>query len=138
MNSGRNKLYLIILVACFIGYIWLYFNTSVLGPKNKTFNVCLIKHLTNIPCPSCGSTRSVISLVKGNFVQAFKINPLGYIITIIMLLAPLWIIFDFLTKRQTLFSFFKKLELYIQRPRYAVPLIFLVIFNWIWNIAKGL
>ena len=71
MLLDRNKLYSILLIACVVGYIWLYYSITSNVTKNKSVEVCLIKHATNIPCPSCGSTRSMISLTKGNFVEAF-------------------------------------------------------------------
>src|SRR5690606_21888575 len=105
--------------------------------ENKSLNVCFIKHLTNIPCPSCGSTRSIISLTKGNFVEAFDLNPIGYIVALIMLAAPIWIILDLISKNQSLFKFYQKIENHLKNPKYAIPLILLVIINWIWNIVKG-
>jgi hypothetical protein len=106
--------------------------------ENKSVEVCLIKHATNIPCPSCGATRSIILLTKGNFTEALTINPIGFIIAIIMLLTPLWIIADITMRSNTLFDFYQKTETYLKKPKYAIPLILLVVINWIWNITKGL
>ena len=100
--------------------------------------MCLIKHITNIPCPSCGSTRSIVSLTNGNFIEALLINPMGLIVAVIMSLAPLWILIDIATRRKILFEFYRKIETYLKRPQYSIPLILLVIINWIWNITKGL
>lgn len=136
MNFNRNRLYAIIFIACVAGYIWLYF--SLTSNTIKSLEVCLIKHVTDIPCPSCGSTRSVISLITGNFGDALLINPLGYVVAIIMFLAPTWIVIDLATKRKTLFEFYQKIETYLKNPKYAIPLILLVVINWIWNIEKGL
>ena len=126
------------IIACIAGYIWLYFGLSHEYSVGKPIEVCLVKHFTNIPCPSCGSTRSILSLTKGNFIEAFSINPLGFLIAIIMFLSPLWIIADIAAKKNTLFNFYKKTETYLKRPQFAIPLILLVIINWIWNITKGL
>jgi hypothetical protein len=138
MALSGNKLYSIMIIACIAGYIWLYFGLSHEYSVGKPIEVCLVKHFTNIPCPSCGSTRSILSLTKGNFIEAFSINPLGFLIAIIMFLSPLWIIADIAAKKNTLFNFYKKTETYLKRPQFAIPLILLVIINWIWNITKGL
>lgn len=138
MTLNRNKLYLILLVACWSGYIWLYYSLSNNYLENKSYEVCLIKYISNIPCPSCGSTRSIISLTKGNFIEALSINPMGFIVSVVMLLSPIWIIADTLNKRNTLFDFYKKTEANLKRPQFSIPLIFLVIINWIWNITKEL
>lgn len=105
---------------------------------SKEFHVCIIKHLTNIPCPSCGSTRSILSITKGNFMEALQINPMGFIVTVIMFSVPFWIFIDIATRRQTLFEFYRKMETYLKRPQLAIPLILLVVINWIWNITKGI
>lgn len=138
MTLNRNKLYSILFISCMAGYSWLYFDLNINKTKNKSFEVCLIKHTTNIPCPSCGSTRSIITLTKGNFVEAIRINPFGYIVAIIMFIAPIWIAIDIIMKRNTLFEFYQKIETCLKRPKYAIPLILIVIINWIWNITKGL
>ncbi|MCE2771205.1 MAG: DUF2752 domain-containing protein [Saprospiraceae bacterium] len=100
--------------------------------------VCLIKNATNIPCPSCGTTRAVVSLVNGDFFEALFLNPFGYIVALIMLLAPIWIVFDLISKKNSLFIFYQKIEKFLVRPKLAILLIFLVLANWIWNISKGL
>ena len=138
MTLDRNKLYSILFIACLAGYIWLYFSITKNITENKSVDVCLIKHVTNIPCPSCGSTRSVISFTKGDFIGALKFNPIGYLVAIIMLIAPIWIISDTIKRTKTLFNFYLKIETYLKRPKIAIPLILLVIINWIWNITKGL
>jgi hypothetical protein len=138
MTLNRNKLYSILFISCIAGYIWLYFSLSNTETNKEAFDVCLIKHITNIPCPSCGSTRSIVSITNGNFIEALHINPMGLIVAVIMSLAPFWILVDVATRRKTLFEFYQKIEIYLKRPQYSVPLILLVIINWIWNITKGL
>ena len=138
MTLDRNKLYSILFIACLAGYIWLYFSFTKNITESKSVEVCLIKHVTNIPCPSCGSTRSIISMTKGDFIGALNVNPFGYLVAIIMLISPIWIIADTIRKTNTLFDFYKKTETYLKRPKIAIPLILLVIINWIWNITKGL
>ena len=72
---SRNKLYYLLTIACIAGYSWLYFSMNSNQSQQGGFEVCLIKHVTDIPCPSCGSTRSVVSLVQGNFIDALYMNP---------------------------------------------------------------
>lgn len=42
---------------------------------------CLIKALTGYDCPFCGFQRSVLALIRGDFVDAFYYNPFIYIIS---------------------------------------------------------
>jgi len=136
MPYGRKKLYTILSLACIAGYIWLIF-TIQLELRNSG-GVCLIKRVTGVPCPSCGSTRSVLNLLHGDFLKALYINPFGLIIAVIMLVLPIWIVFDIATKKRTLYDFYFRVESFIRKPAIAIPLILLVILNWIWNIKKGL
>ncbi|MBL7970311.1 MAG: DUF2752 domain-containing protein [Prolixibacteraceae bacterium] len=125
-------------MACVAGYIWLYIGLSIHQSGIKTVEVCPIKHLTNIPCPSCGSTRAVILLTKGEFVKALLLNPLGYVVAVIMMLTPFWILADLVTQKETLYKCYQKTEMHLRKPGVAIPLILFVIVNWIWNITKGL
>jgi hypothetical protein len=137
MKFDRNRLYSILFIACLAGYIWLYYCITKNISESRSVDVCLIKQATNIPCPSCGSTRSIISLTKGNFIKAFYLNPIGYIIAIIMLIAPVWIVSDVIFRNNSLFKCYQIIEINLKKPRYAIPLIFLMSINWIWNITKG-
>jgi hypothetical protein len=100
--------------------------------------ICLFKQVTDVPCPSCGSTRSVLSVLHGDFAGALLWNPFGIIILGILLVCPLWILFDVLFKRDSLHHFYLRTELFLKRKWVAIPAILLVLLNWIWNILKGL
>ena len=110
MNCKKNKLYFFLFIACIAGYIWLFYNIKSFDTTNNAVGVCVFKKITTIPCPSCGTTRSIVSLLQGHFSQALYINPLGIIVFIIMLLLPFWILADLFTKKTTLFDFYKKTE----------------------------
>ena len=138
MSLNRTRLYTLLAVACLAGYSWLYISFTFNSAATRSFDVCLVKHITNIPCPSCGSTRSVLALMNGHLMEALHINPLGYLIAIIMLVAPLWIIADMLGKSKSLFDFYHAIEARLRQPAYAIPLVVLILFNWFWNIKKGI
>lgn len=135
---GRNKLYVLLSTACAAGYIWLmltYYRAFSLALEP---GVCLFKRVTGVPCPSCGSTRSVLSILKGDFTEAILWNPFGILLTFILLVFPAWIIYDVLSRKSTLYNFYNRTELVLKRKWIAIPAILLVLLNWIWNIAKGL
>jgi len=139
MSIYRKKLYIILASATTAGYIWLlikFLNGSFY--KESAYNGCLIKQATGVPCPSCGSTRSIASLLQGHFVEALYWNPFGLIITIIMLVLPFWLIYDLVQRKDSLYVFYGKTEAFVRQKKIAIPLIILVIINWIWNIIKGL
>ncbi len=135
---SRNKLYVILSTACGAGYIWLLINFNKVVVHSGEPGICLFKRITTIPCPSCGSTRSVLSILNGDFATAILWNPFGLIIMGILIISPFWLIYDVLLKRDTLFRAYNHTEIILRRNFVAIPLILLVILNWIWNIYKGL
>jgi len=134
----RNKLYVLLSTACIAGYIWLIINYHRSVTNSMEPAVCLFKRVTGIPCPSCGSTRSVLSILKGDFAAALFWNPFGVILMASLVLSPLWIIFDLVSQKDSLFRVYNRAEIIMRRKWVAVPAILLVILNWIWNIYKGL
>jgi hypothetical protein len=50
---------------------------------NRPVELCLFKNFSGIACPSCGFTRGFLSLIGGNFTQAWLYNPLLYSLVII-------------------------------------------------------
>ncbi len=136
---NRNKLYLLLLLACFAGYVWVYYNyTYNLDNFNNGINTCIIKQVTGIPCPSCGATRSIISLLQYNLEEALYWNPIGIILVIIMTISPIWIVIDYLRKKNSLYIFYRRFEMLFRNKYITGIAIFLILANWIWNIQKGL
>ena len=85
MSLTRNRFYIYLSLACMVGYSWLAL-VGRLKPEEvgKQYDVCLIHHFAHIPCPSCGSTRSVLSLLHGDLLGGLYWNPLGLIIFAIL------------------------------------------------------
>lgn len=53
--------------------------------------LCLFRNLTGLPCPFCGTTRSIGSILQGKFETALALNPLGFLVialAIILVLRP--------------------------------------------------
>ncbi len=133
---SRNKLYGLLLLACFAGYVYLFYH--FFHTEDSTPSLCPIKNVTGYPCPSCGSTRAVLLLLKGEFVQSLWLNPFGIIVAIIMAVFPVWILADIALKKDAFFMAYKKAETIIRKPGLAVILILIVLLNWIWNLYKNL
>lgn len=82
VKSSKVKL-IVILFFLFIIY---FFLNEVLN-----FSIpCLFHELTGLYCPGCGITRLFFSLLKFDFYQAFRYNPLIFILIILCLIY--WII----------------------------------------------
>lgn len=127
-----------VLAACSAGYTWLYFNLAGVSSGGGTLGVCLFKRLSGLPCPSCGTTRSIVALIHGDVAGALALNPLGVAMAVILVVAPLWAAFDLVASKHTLWRCHQRAESLLRAPRYALPLILLLLLNWCWTVAKGL
>lgn len=138
MNTAKNKLYLIVFIACLFGIIWLLYNLLHVNNQTEGLTVCYMKNITTLPCPSCGTTRSVLAILKGNFYNSIMINPLGWVIFIFIITIPFWISYDVLRSKSSFYVAYKNTEKWLKRPYIYLPLISLIVANWVWNIYKEL
>jgi hypothetical protein len=132
----RNKLYSLLLIACFVGFSYLFYQIHAV--QNETVRVCIIKNVTGYPCPSCGTTRAVLLLMERKIAASFLLNPFGILVATIMTVAPIWILIDIVFKKETFYIWYKKTEAMLRKPWLATLLLLLVLFNWIWNLYKHL
>ncbi|MEO7174248.1 MAG: DUF2752 domain-containing protein [Saprospiraceae bacterium] len=100
----------------------------------NSVELCIFKRITGLPCPSCGSTRSVLFILQGNFDEAFSINPLGFAIIALMTILPIWLIADIVGKKKTLQYTYGKAERILSKPIVAIPCLMLLGAHWIWAI----
>jgi heme/copper-type cytochrome/quinol oxidase subunit 4 len=130
----KNKLYSLVLIACSAGFIYLLYHLYY--SESSQYSVCMIKNVTGFPCPSCGTTRAVQLMFQWHFIDSVMMNPFGIIISAILTLLPFWVVIDLILKRDTFLKFYKQSEIILRQKKIAIPLIILVILNWIWNIIK--
>lgn len=134
----KRRLYILTLTLCLVSYGWLFFNWQATPPAVSSSSICLFKNVTTIPCPACGTTRSVLSIYEGNVSQAILFNPMGLFAFIILIIAPLWLTYDVALKRSSFLFVYRAMEFKLKNKLIAVPLVAIVLANWIWNIMKGL
>jgi hypothetical protein len=130
----KKKLYLFLIVICTAGYVWVFWSHYY----HPGVESCLFHRITHIPCPSCGSTRSALALLNGDFAGAFHYNPLGYLILLLMLSLPVWVMYDLVSRKETLLRAYTYIESLFKKRYIAVPFILFVLGNWIWNFFKYL
>ena len=133
--SKDRSIYILLSSLSFLGLTWTFKNLIQGG---GSISYCPIKYITGFPCPACGSTRSVVQIVQGDFVDGFLLNPLGYVITVFLFVIPFWVIMDITAKKNTLPKVYRQSLDTIRKRAVAIPLIITIIGNWLWNINKGL
>lgn len=134
----RNKFYSFLFCLCIAGASLLYWALHASAADFDSAALCFFKRITSIPCPSCGVTRSSMSIFRGDFSTALHYNPLGFLATAFICIAPVWMLADLFLKKDSLLKAYLSTERYIQKPILAYPLITLILSNWIWNIFKQL
>jgi hypothetical protein len=105
--------------------------TAYFFPFTDLLPSCVFNTMTGIPCPTCGVTRSLVHLAQGNFLTAFRMNPLFALMIVTALLA-------FMLNAISLIGKYPRITLTLTPShtiilRAAVILIFLI--NWVYLIS---
>ena len=137
MNWVKKHIHFLLFLSCFAGYAWLYMSYTFFSNQNST-TVCFFKNLTHLPCPSCGTTRAIILLLKGNFIGSMEMNPLGLIIFCVMAAIPIIVLYDLIKKENFIFNFYQKINMLFSQKKIAIPFFTFIIINWVWNLYKNL
>ena len=88
---------IIFVVICFC-FLFLYLKVGIYIP-------CLFRKLTGFYCPGCGITRMFLSILQLDFYQAFRYNPLVFILCLFFLLMKI-LRFQFSVKVREYASYF--------------------------------
>ncbi len=127
-NYFLQCLLVIFFIVC--GYIFILLNSA-----NHIFkNTCLFKNATGIPCPGCGMSRASVFLINGQFINAFKMNALIYIVTLIVLVIFGVLIVDIMSNKQN----FRKITKFKFSFKYQIIIFIVIILNWINNIINNI
>lgn len=132
-NINRFYVYTTLFIAAC--WVWLVYALS-LPHGGDGISVCLFKHVTSVPCPSCGTTRSVIAICNGEWLHALWLNPIGYIAIVFVIVIPIWLLFDATTGKQTVYAAFLKFNTVVKQKPVLITLLSLIAINWIWNLYK--
>ncbi len=130
----NKRTYIMLLLLMIAGYVWVYLNFNNHAPSFG----CLFKYITNIPCPSCGTTRAVLSIISGDLGAGLKYNPLGYFYLIAMILVPIFMIIDFVFQKNSIIKAYDIFILNLSNKKISIPFFSIILLNWGWNIIKML
>ena len=98
----------------------------ILGSKYNFLIHCPIYEITGLYCPGCGITRMLISILKGEFYQAFRYNPLLFGLMPLIILYFIDLGIAQITKKKTLVL---KLEPYIWYGLVGIFIIYGILRN---------
>lgn len=132
---SKRSLYILSATGCLAGYMWLFYSWAT---KATGLSVCLFKKIYHIPCPACGSTRAVIEVFHGHLKEAFLLNPNGFLLAFGLVVLPMWLLYDGILRKDSLFHFYEKVNFLMGRRVVFGLFVSIVILNWIWTIYKDL
>jgi hypothetical protein len=135
---NQKRFYIFIIGISILAYSWLTYNSFFVANNGEGITICWFKIISGLPCPACGSTSGIIEIFKGNFINAFQLNPFAYSSLFILVLASIWGLRDLISKKDDFYQFYLNMDTYIKKKRIIIPLILLILSIWIWNIYKSL
>ena len=133
--KDQNRIYFIFGLLSIASLGWMIWN--LWSPASSPV-ICLFHKATGLPCPSCGITASVRSILSGDFMSALMQNPLGFLAFPLLLVAPVWIAADKIFSSTSFYRAFRFMESHIQKQLpVAIILVTLVLCNWVFLIWKA-
>ena len=125
-------------VGSILAYCYLFYSFFLIKKTPQPTTLCIIKNVTGKPCPACGTTRALEKFMTGDFIDGIYLIPLVIFASVLLLIVPLSLIYDFLFKKEVFFKYYTILEHFINKKKVYISLAILLILNWIWNIIKDL
>lgn len=79
-----------------------------------------------------------MAFLQGDLKSALFINPAGVVGLMLLLALSVWLPYDLITGKSTLFDVYRKTEAILRKRTVAIFLILLIVLNWLWNLQKPL
>ena len=94
--------------------------------------LCVFKHLTGLPCLTCGMTRSWVAVMHGELAQALAWNPAGAALCALTLLGTVYLL------ARAVGAPAVRLDASRREGRaLAIGVVVVVIVNWLYVLASG-
>jgi hypothetical protein len=93
LNSSGNRLRVLLLVVLVVG-VGLLVLFRFDPARNGFYPFCLLYRTTGLLCPGCGGLRALHQLLHGNFGEAFRLNPLAFVVLplLVVFAVRMWLI----------------------------------------------
>jgi len=118
------------------GQIWIVYSYKKLEQQEEAFNTCIFKRVTGLPCPSCGTIHSIVSILHGDFRNALSQNPLGYAGILLVTIIPYWILTDLALERESFYRFFLGTDRQLKKPWILFTFLGLILLIWLYKLSS--
>lgn len=94
---------------------------------------CPFRAATGVPCPTCGMTRAVCRVVRGELVEAVAMSPLGALLAGVAVVTAAWMLLRIFVVARGVAVDLTAVEARIARAMVIVAFV----ANWGWIAARG-
>ena len=134
----RKNLYFLLLFLGIAGQIWIVYSYIKLEQQEDSFNICLFKRVTSLPCPSCGTIHSIVSILHGDFREALSENPLGFPDLLLVAIVPFWILGDLVFRNESFYKIFLRTEEVLRMKGILFALLSVIFMIWLYKLGQAL
>jgi len=135
---SRRRLYFLVLCLGLAGQIWIFYSYYKLEKQEEAFNTCIFRRVTGLPCPSCGTIHSIVSILHGDFRKAVNENPLGFAGFLLAAIVPYWILADLALGRESFYYFFLRADKLLKKRWLLFSILSLITLLWFYKLANFL
>ena len=96
--------------------------------------VCPSKLMYHIPCPGCGITRATLKFLQYDYIVAIKMNPNVVFSVAYLILSPLVIILDLLSRKEIIKCIYNYIEQNLHKKIIWIPFFIIELLIWIHNL----
>ncbi len=107
-----------IAIVLFIIYMYLYVQYGVGIP-------CLFNEITDLYCPGCGTTRAITAFCRGDYVKAFRYNP------ILLVWFPYLLCFGIILIREYIYDESATVKTIKRRNGISILVLVIICFYWL-------
>ena len=130
----RRQLYFLALFLGLAGQIWIAYSYKKLERQEEAFNTCIFKRVTGIPCPSCGTIHSIVSILHGDLRKALNENPLGFAGILVVAIIPYWMLADLVLGRESFYKFYLLINTFLKKKPVLFGLLLSVLLLWVYKL----
>jgi len=135
IQKQQKAIYRTFGILSLVAVVWVTWNLHVSG---NTPAVCLFRHVTGIPCPSCGMTHSIMAIFQFQFNEALQQNILGFAAVLLLIIVPPLLLVDYILNKTYFISVYNWGENQIKKRLFiSVPLTLVVVVNWMVLIFRS-
>lgn len=106
-----------------------------LGRPTSKVPICLWKRLFGVACPGCGMLRGISAWICGRFGEALSYNYLALPILLVVCFVWIGMIYD---QIKSGIPFYRHMHALPVKRWMVIPLLVVVLINWMSNIYRGL